>query len=92
MYVYLVRSTRNGYWDNSPKLRLASGVNWSTFEPGTATIWVHPELDFHYVRGQLFLDGKQANLMECPPNYRIKENGVFILAHNYDMALELLRP
>lgn len=91
MFVYKVISSHNPYLDtDSVKLQL--GVKWSTFEPGTAAIWVHPELDFHYIRGQLFIDNKQANLMECPPNYQIKEDGVFILAHNYNMALELLRP
>lgn len=91
MYVYYVISCYDSLL-GMRSVRLKGGEAWSTFLNETTPVWVHPELDFHYIRGQLFIDNKQANLMECPPNYRIKDNGVFILAHNYDMALELLRP
>lgn len=91
MYAYYVRhhyvepQGMKGVW-------LEPGEYWPTFEPGTATIWVHPDIDFHEVKGDLFLRDKEAKLMECPPNYQIKESGIIILARNYKAALELLRP
>lgn len=91
MYAYYVLNTYNEH-QGMQSVRLGIGERWSHFEPGTATIWVHPDIDFHTVRGDLFLRGKVAKLMECPPNYQIKESGVFILARNYNDALKLLRP
>lgn len=73
------------------RLNLDEGLEWNTFEPGTATIWIHPDIDYHYIRGDLLFRGKEATLMECPPNYRIKEPGVYILAHNHKAAMELIR-
>lgn len=88
------------YWVASPydervgmsSIKMGCGTDWFTFEPGTATIWIHPDIDYHYIKGDLLIRGKIAKLIECPDNYRIKERGVFILARNYKSALELLRP
>lgn len=91
MYAYYVIHAYNEH-QGMKSVKLEVGQHWPTFEPGTATIWVHSDIDFHTVRGDLFLRGKEAKLMECPPNYQIKESGVFILARNYRSALELLRP
>ncbi|UEN68800.1 gp4 [Shigella virus Moo19] len=91
MFAYFVRSTYDAY-HGMLSIKLEVGQHWPTFEPGTAAIWVHPDIDFHEVQGDLLLRGKTAKLMECPPNYRIKESGIFILAHSYSNALELLRP
>lgn len=91
MYAYYVMHAYNEH-QGMKSVKLEVGQHWPTFEPGTATIWIHPDIDFHEVRGDLFLRGKTAKLMECPPNYQIKESGVFILARNYRNALELLRP
>lgn len=91
MFAYFVRSTYDEY-KGMLSVKMESGQRWSTFEPGTATVWVHPDIDIHYVKGDLLMRGKEARLMECPENYRIKESGIFILAHDYSSALELLRP
>lgn len=91
MFAYYVQHAYNESLGMS-SIKLVLGEHWPTFEPGTATIWVHPDIDFHTVKGDLFLRGKTAKLMECPPNYQIKESGIFILAHSYSDALELLRP
>lgn len=61
-------------------------------EPGTATIYVHPDIDYHYIQGECIILGRKANLIECPDNYRIKVRGVYILARNYKAAMELFRP
>ncbi len=91
MYAYFVRSTydeRRGM----QSIKLESGQHWPTFEPGTAAILVHPALDYHAIRGDLFLRNKLAILAKLKPDEKVTSSGVFILAHNYKMALELLSP
>ena len=89
MYAYYVTSSYNPRTSGKIFL-LGIGQSWDNFEPRRATIWVHPDIDIHYVKGDLFPRGKKANLMECPPNYRIKESGIYILARNSKAAEEIL--
>lgn len=91
MYVYWVASTYDERIGTS-SIRMLPGTDWYKFEPGTAIIYVHPDIDYHYIQGECIILGKRAKLRECPDNYRIKERGVYILARNYKAALELLRP
>lgn len=90
MYIYYVGSV--GDFNRGMRLKLGVGQYWETFEPGAASIWVHPGLDYHAIWGSLFLQGKHINLMECPPNHRIEKPGSFILALNHKDARELIRP
>lgn len=91
MYVYWVASPYDERIGTS-SIRMLPGTDWYKFEPGTATIYVHPDIDYHYIQGECIILGKKAKLRECPDNYQIKEQGVYILAYNYKAALELLRP
>lgn len=91
MYVYWVAYPYDERIGTS-SIKMLSGTDWYKFEPGTATIYVHPDIDFHHIQGECIILGKKAHLVECPANYRIKVRGVYILARNYKAALELLRP
>lgn len=91
MYVYWVAYPYDERIGTSP-IKMLSGSDWYKFEPGTATIYVHPDIDYHYIQGECIILGRKANLIECPDNYRIKVRGVYILARNYKAAMELFRP
>lgn len=91
MYVYWVAYPYDERIGTS-SIKMLSGSDWYKFEPGTATIYVHPDIDYHYIQGECIILGRKANLIECPDNYRIKVRGVYILARNYKAAMELLRP
>lgn len=91
MYVYWVAYSYDERIGTS-SIRMLSGSDWYKFEPGTATIYVHPDIDYHYIQGECIILGRKANLIECPDNYHIKVRGVYILASNYKAAMELLRP
>lgn len=84
MYTYWVIRNKQGY------LELGLGQRWSTFEPGTTPIYVHPFLDFHAIDGQLFLDNKKATLVKCKSEGEVTLGGVFILALNHKDAKEML--
>ncbi|QHJ80062.1 MAG: hypothetical protein [Caudoviricetes sp.] len=84
MFAYWVVRDKQGY------LNIGLGQNWSTFEPGTAPIYVHHLLDYHAINGQLFLDNKIATLVECKEEGTVVLNGVFVLALNHKDAMEML--
>lgn len=91
MFAYWVIS-RYSQHQGKQVLELGLGQNWSTFEPGTARIYVHPHLDYHAINGQLFLDNKITTLVECQDGFKLTHSGAFVLARNYKAAMELLRP
>lgn len=84
MYAYYVIK------DRLDRLTVGLGSDWNTFTPGTAAIVVHPDLDFHAINGQMFLDNKEGNLCRIQPGRKLTIPGLFILALNEKMAKELL--
>lgn len=88
MFAYYISNVGN--LNGEMLLQLGIGQNWETFEPGTAPIYVSPHLDYHTINGQMFLNNKVANLIECNEETRVGKSGVFILALNNKDAKEML--
>lgn len=89
MFAYYISSV--GDLNGKMMLQVGVGERWSTFEPGTAPIFVHPDLDFHAINGDLFLRNiTNVKLVQMTPGWKVMRPGVFILALNYKMVKELL--
>lgn len=89
MYAYYIGSV--GDLNGNMILQVGVGQLWSTFEPGTAPILVHPDLDFDSIWGDLFLrNDTTTNIVAMEPGEKIAHEGVFVLALNQKMAKELL--
>lgn len=89
MYAYYVNEV--GTINGRKLLQLGAGRNWETFEPGTAPIYVSPFVDYHAVNGTLFLNNKEATLIECKEEGVINTGDVFILAHCFPDAKKMLK-
>ena len=89
MYVYYIGSV--GDLNGKMLLQVGVGEDWSTFEPGTAPILVHPDIDFHALWGDLFLkNDNTTNIVAMEIGEKVAHEGVFVIAHNHKMVKELL--
>lgn len=84
MFIYWIHNNRVG------ELVVGPDMDWKTFTPGTAPVYLHPNLDYHFINGLCIIEGKDIKLIPTEPGFKFTVGGYLLLAHNHKEAMELV--
>ena len=78
----------------SGNLRIDGGIKWS-WEVGNnpdVPVYVHPDIDFHWLNGECLLRNKVVNLIKVEPNGKVSDESgpCYFLAEHGHQADEML--